>query len=136
MPNLTVDAIVTKTNPQDANKKLILLITRGRDPFKGHYAFPGGFVDYGEDPENACIRELKEECLIEGKTPELICVAGNPNRDPRKHVVSIVYHVDVDPNHEVKAGDDAASVKWYDLKEVEETYQMAFDHKEILLKFI
>jgi 8-oxo-dGTP diphosphatase len=42
------------------------LITRGGDPFKGHYAFPGGFVEYGEDPENACIRELREECNIEG----------------------------------------------------------------------
>lgn len=106
---------MTKTNPEDDKKKFVLLITRGKDPFKGCYAFPGGFVDYGEDPEDACIRELKEECLIEGKTPELICVAGNPKRDPRKHVVSIVYHVDVDPSHEVKAGDDAASVQWYDL---------------------
>ena len=52
---------------------------------------------------------MKEECSIEGVEPELICVAGAADRDPRKHVVSIVYHVKVDPNHEVKAADDAAT---------------------------
>ena len=65
-PALTVDSIVTKPNLEVAGKTYILLITRGRDPYKGHYAFPGGFVDYGEDPEKACLRELKEECCIEG----------------------------------------------------------------------
>ena len=133
VPNLTVDAIVTKTLN---NVPQILLITRGRPPFVGFYAFPGGFVDYGEDPEQACIRELKEECCITGHTPELVCVAGKPERDPRKHVVSIVYHVEVDPSHEVKAGDDAATAKWYELKKVQEEFEMAFDHKEILMKFV
>ena len=105
-PSLTVDSIVTKTLAESVQ---ILLITRGRDPFKGHFAFPGGFVDYGEDPEQAVLRELKEECCIDGYQPELICVAGKPDRDPRKHVVSIVYHVAVDPSHTVTAGDDAAT---------------------------
>ena len=94
-PSITVDAIVTK--PNTTNGHQILLITRGRDPFKGFYAFPGGFVDYGENPPAACLRELKEECCVDGAEPELICVAGEPDRDPRKHVISIVYSVMVDP---------------------------------------
>jgi len=45
-------------------------------------------------------------------------VAGNPKRDPRSHIISIVYHVKLqDETAEPKAGDDAASAKWYDLKE-------------------
>ena len=60
---------------------------------KGSLAFPGGFVDYNEDPDDACLRELKEECNIEGYEPKLVTVAGNPKRDPRKHIISIVYHV-------------------------------------------
>lgn len=98
----------------------------------GHYAFPGGFVDYGEDPKHAVVRELREECSIEGVEPELITVAGAPDRDPRKHVVSIVYHVKVNPDHEVKAADDAATAKWYDLTQVQKEFEMAFDHKSIL----
>ena len=42
----------------------------------------------------------------------------------------------VDPTHEVKAGDDAATAKWYDLDEVNRTFEMAFDHKTILKEFL
>ena len=44
------------------------------------------------------IRELQEECNVEGVQPELITVAGDPSRDPRGHVISIVYALAVDPN--------------------------------------
>ena len=62
-PTTAVDAIVTKEKA-DRSGYEILLITRGRPPFKGQYAFPGGFVEYGEDPKEAVLRELKEECSI------------------------------------------------------------------------
>jgi 8-oxo-dGTP diphosphatase len=115
----------------------ILLITRLNDPFKGALAFPGGFVDYNEDPEKACLRELEEECNLKGKGVDLITVAGNPKRDPRKHVISIAYHVIIDEKSgEAKAGDDAASAKWYNLEEVWTNREMAFDHKEILRLFL
>ena len=54
-PSVTVDAIVTR---QKLLKHEILLIERLNEPYKGKLAFPGGFVDYGEDPQDACLREL------------------------------------------------------------------------------
>ena len=80
-------------------------------------AFPGGFVDYGEDPKDACLRELLEECSVEGN-PEsvlLVTVAGAPERDPRKHIISIVYAVDIEDEAIVAAADDAATADWYQI---------------------
>jgi 8-oxo-dGTP diphosphatase len=137
VPNVATDAIVVKPSKGDPEKHEILLITRLREPFQGSLAFPGGFVDYNEDPERACLRELEEECHIKGKKPVLVTVAGDPKRDPRKHVISIVYNVEMeDPTAEAEAGDDAASAKWYDLDEVLASKDMAFDHKEILKAFL
>jgi len=134
VPNVATDAIVVRPKPSGHE---ILLITRLRDPFKDCLAFPGGFVDYNEDPEVGCLRELQEECGLIGKGIELVTVAGNPKRDPRKHVISLVYHVLIDETSgEAKAGDDAASAKWYDLLDVWTKKEMAFDHKEILKTFI
>ena len=55
---MRVDSIVTKLINQEQH---VLLITRAKPPYQGIYAFPGGFVDYGEDPEDTCLRKLKEE---------------------------------------------------------------------------
>ena len=119
-PSLAVDAIVI-----DGDK--ILLIKRGKEPWKGMLAFPGGFVEQGEDPEVAVIRELKEECGLNGVVEKLVCVNGDPNRDPRGHVVSIAYLVTAQcmPS----AGDDAAEAAWYDLSEIKE---LAGDHMSML----
>ena len=119
-PSLAVDAIVI-------NDDKILLIKRGKEPWKGMLAFPGGFVEQGEDPEVAVIRELKEECGLDGVVEKLVCVKGDPNRDPRGHVVSIAYLVTAQGMP--IAGDDAADAAWYDLSEIKE---LAGDHMSML----
>ena len=119
-PSLAVDAIVI-----DGDK--ILLVKRGKEPWKGMLAFPGGFVEQGEDPEVAVIRELKEECGLDGVVEKLVCVKGDPNRDPRGHVVSIAYLVNAQGMP--SAGDDAADAAWYDLSEIKE---LAGDHMSML----
>ena len=65
-PSVTVDAVATR----EGNDGLeLLMIKRGEDPkeWEGMWAFPGGFVDYGEDPEDAVIRELLEETGVVGR---------------------------------------------------------------------
>ena len=59
---------------------------------------------------------------------------GRANRDPRKHVISIFYHVAVAARAKVKAGDDAAVAEWYEMHEIW-TWPLAFDHKNVLWDF-
>ena len=114
LPNIATDVIVVW--PSGPSMHQILLITRGKDPYKGALAFPGGFVEYNEDPDLACLRELEEECGIKGKSVELVTVAGNPKRDPRKHVISMAYHIQLaDYSQEPRGKDEASTAKWYDL---------------------
>jgi 8-oxo-dGTP diphosphatase len=93
------------------------LITRGHPPFLGRLAFPGGHLDYNEDPRECVLRELKEETCLTGELKELITVKGDPLRDTRGHYVTIAYRVEVAPHAEPKAADDAATANWYDLEE-------------------
>ena len=133
LPSITVDALVFRDKPDGLHD--ILLITRKKDPFKGLLAFPGGFVDYNEDPVDACLRELKEECSIDGKDPVLITVEGDPLRDPRGHTITIAYKVSVPFDARVKAADDALSAEFYPVKSIiKGDYLLAFDHLKILRK--
>tara|TARA_B100001109_G_scaffold221783_1_gene193419 strand:+ start:127 stop:552 length:426 start_codon:yes stop_codon:yes gene_type:complete len=127
-PALAVDAVSVRDGPRGAQ---VLLITRGFPPYKGRLAFPGGFVEVGEDPETAVLRELIEETGIEGNDPELFAVRGNPSRDPRKHIVSIFYRVRVDAGAIPVAGDDAVHAEWIDLDGLM-AEQLAGDHFSII----
>ena len=122
-PGLTVDCVVF-----DSSNRL-LLIRRKNPPFQGQYAFPGGFVEYGETTEHAALRELREETGLTAGFLKLVGVYSEPNRDPRRHIVSVAYLIEVPKGAELKAGDDAASAKfithWQDLP-------LAFDHNKIL----
>ncbi|KAJ5067630.1 adp-ribose pyrophosphatase [Anaeramoeba ignava] len=139
-PAVTVDAAIYRIKNSEIE---VLVVKRKNDPFKGYYAFCGGFVDYGEDPKDAVLRELKEETNLDGKNPILFDVRGAPDRDPRGHTISIFYSVEmVDPNQEPKGGDDAAEAMFVPLSTVlglnfdkdlnavinSQTLPMAFDH--------
>ena len=129
-PSLTVDAIVKKGQQ-------LLLIKRKNPPFQNYWAFPGGFVDYNENPLKSVLRELLEETSLIGKNPKLINIYGDPKRDPRKHIITIAYSVDVTDFSKMKAMDDAKDCKFFDIKELKENLDIfAFDHKEIFLEYI
>jgi 8-oxo-dGTP diphosphatase len=121
-PALAVDCIVFDSAGR------LLLIRRKNPPFQGHYALPGGYVDYGESTEHAAGRELAEETGLVATSVSLVGVYSDPRRDPRGHVVSIAYRVTT-AGHDPRAGDDAAAAEfvagWEDLA-------LAFDHRRIV----
>jgi len=104
----------------------ILLVERGQDPHKGKLALPGGFLDCNDDPDLMATakRELEEETGLSDIPLLFVCVQSTINRDPRQRVIDNVFTAIV-PYTEVKAGDDAASAKWYPVDSITE---LAFDH--------
>jgi ADP-ribose pyrophosphatase YjhB (NUDIX family) len=120
-PPLTSDAYVEVEGK-------VLLIRRGREPFKGQWGLPGGFVDAGERPEDACLRELREETGLEGRVRGLVGLFSKPGRDPRGPTVSAVYRVEPS-TLAVVAGDDAAEARFWPLDGLP---PLAFDHAEIV----
>jgi 8-oxo-dGTP diphosphatase len=108
----------------------VLLIRRKAEPFVGKWAIPGGFVEEGEKLANAARRELQEETSLDGIELEQLYTAGDPGRDPRGWVVSVVYLARVNPKLlKPIAADDAAEVKWFALDKLP---ALAFDHALIL----
>jgi mutator protein MutT len=123
-----VDAILQKGSG-------VLMIRRKKDPFKGKLALPGGFVNEGETAEDAVRREMREEVSLEVEPIDILGVYSNPGRDPRKHTLSITF-VCITLNDGEKAGDDAASLEWIELTDVEKLKdEMAFDHAQILADY-
>jgi len=120
-PKLTVDGVVIKD-------KKILLIKRKKQPFKGKWALPGGFVEYGEKTENATVREVFEETGLKTKINHLVGVYSDPDRDPRGHTITVVYLLEI-CNGSLKSGDDVSDVKFFDLNHLPE---LSFDHKDII----
>jgi 8-oxo-dGTP diphosphatase len=125
-PLLTVDCVVV-----DGDRR-VLFIKRGRPPFQGAYALPGGFVDIGETVEDACRRELLEETGVKLRALKLIGVYSAPDRDPRSHTVSVAYlarAVSAKAVASAVAGDDASAVEWVaKWRDVD----LAFDHRQIV----
>ena len=124
-PAVTTDCVIFGF---DGERLQVLLIERGIEPYKGRWAFPGGFLKMDETAEAGARRELKEETGLEGAYMEQFHTFSAPERDPRERVITIAYYALV-KIQEVKGGDDAASARWFPLDDIP---SLAFDHDYIL----
>lgn len=125
-PAVTVDAILISPD------RKILLIERGREPYKGQWALPGGFIDMDEELETACIRELEEETGIRVEALRQFKAFGGVNRDPRHRTISVIFYAFTDDELIALAGDDASKAQWFHLDHLP---ALAFDHEQILEEF-
>ena len=124
-PAVTADCVVI-TNEQQPK---VLLIQRGNEPFKGCWAFPGGFMDMDETTEHCAVRELKEETGLAISDLHQIGTYSKIDRDPRGRTISVVYLVIIDSPVEVTGQDDATKAEWFPITNLP---HLAFDHFDIM----
>ena len=134
-PAVTADSIVITKEVEPK----VLLIERGDEPFKGCWAFPGGFMNMDETPEQCAIRELEEETGLKVSALHQIGAYSKVNRDPRGRTVTVAYLAIIDKPMDVKGQDDAAKAQWFALSAFldkpsgkAERPELAFDHNEIM----
>lgn len=126
-PALTVDVALFSAQSE---RLRVLLIKRGRAPFDGRWALPGGFVDEHEDLPAAALRELVEETGLEAALGPQLGAYGAPGRDPRGHTVSVVYLAwSAAGPVPVQGHDDAVDARWHDARRPP---PLAFDHAHVL----
>ena len=127
-PMVTVDAVVFNLS---TGKTQVLLINRGKEPYKGKWAVPGGFVDIDEELKDAAARELKEETGLTGVQLEQMRTFGKCGRDPRGRQISIAFiGIATGEQDKICPGDDAAKAKWFDIENLPK--DLAFDHDEMI----
>ena len=124
-PSVTADCIVFTKEP-DAK---VLLIQRADEPYKGSWAFPGGFMNMDETTEQCAIRELEEETGLKLCKIHQIGAHSRVDRDPRGRTVTVAYLAVIDAPRDVIGQDDAAKAEWFLLSDLP---HLAFDHYDII----
>ena len=123
-PAVTADCVVIAQATRE-----VLLIQRGIEPFKGCWAFPGGFMNMDETTEQCAVRELEEETGLRVSSLRQIGTYSKVDRDPRGRTITVAYLALIDAPVSVKGQDDAAQAQWFPLSALP---PLAFDHAEIM----
>jgi len=116
----------------------ILLIKRVKEPYLGFWSLPGGKVDFGEHPEEAMLREIKEETDLDCEFEKFKGIASEiVHKDQEKVVHSILYICQVKPLHTNIVEQDEGNLQWFDLDKLDDIKIIPSDNamvKEFILK--
>lgn len=116
----------------------VLLLERRREPFRGAWALPGGFIALDEDLDRAVVRELRQETGIAVDTAHLeqLHTYGAPGRDPRRRVVTVAYVAFVPDAAEPRVGPDTTDARFWPVSALGpgggRGPKLAFDHATIV----
>jgi 8-oxo-dGTP diphosphatase len=110
------------------DRQRLLLVKRNVDPKKGLWCLPGGFMELGEMPEAAALREFQEETGLTGRIDMLLGVTAN-HSEAYETVLMIGFLIRSFEGA-LTAGDDAEDIGWY---EPDRLPEIAFEsHKRFI----
>lgn len=125
-PAIAVNLII-----EDRNR--ILLVKRKFEPFKGLWSLPGGYIEYGENVEEALKREAKEECGLDVKPSKIVGVYSNPKRHPWKHVIAICYAAKK-VGGQLRAESKEEKARFFNINQIPK--KLAFDHTKMIKDYL
>ena len=127
-PKVTVTAIIIKDNK-------LLLLKRNKDPFKGKWDLPGGFLNQNEQPSDGLKRELKEELNIEVTSLNFInTFPGNYTWKERTVPVSDHFYL-TDIQGDIKLDDENSESQFVNLKDIS-IEDIAFENSKEMIKYL
>ena len=110
----------------------VLLVKHGEGIAKGHWALPGGWIQYNESLDKAAYRILTAQTAVKNIYLEQFYVFGEVDRFLIKRVITVGYYALVNiEKFELHAGSTVSDVVWFDINNVP---RMCFDHNKILKK--
>ncbi len=105
--------------------KKFLLIKRGIPPRLGMWGSPSGFIELGETPEEACLRELREEAGVCGEIVKLIRVVRREDKELYGDMLVVQYLVKVEGG-EPTPGEEVQDARFFDVAELPDYYANLF----------
>ena len=97
------------------NNKSILLVKRAKEPGKGLWGLPGGFIERGESPEKGAARELLEETNLQGTVKKILGTCSHFNTI-FGDILLVGMEIQISDWSTIKAGDDAIEALLFPLE--------------------
>ena len=109
----------------------VLLVRRANEPFRGLWTLPAGFVNAGEDPAEAAMRECMEETGLAVKVTGILDI--HAGREHPRGSDFIIFYRGKTIGGALHAGDDADAVKWFERGSLPE---LAFKSTRMILELL
>lgn len=121
-PKPTANVLVERTDD-----RRLLLVRRGRDPFRGRWDIPGGFVEDGEEARDAALRELREETGLDVRITGWVGVfADRYGGDRGEHTCNLFWRGETDEPDQARAASDVSELGWFGRDELPGDDELAF----------